>query len=626
MKISFKTIIYLWIGLFVIIGGLFINGYSKLEPESFIAQLTKQVQKNYPGTQLSVGKVDYGFALDFKISLTNIILRRSSEILGSAGEVEIKVPWWLLVFNRGNAQVNVSDLEIFVDNDRDTESTPSVVLSKPINKTVTVSLPDYLSDAHYTFRAKNVTIKDLRTDRRYMTLSKLLVREFQIGRNSAFELTIPIEISHKKVKYLSELWLFGDVTPGKETWQINYRGEFRTKDTSDKYQIEDLVIDGKATLNPGTTQIDSELSFTIDNEAIGKGSLRANEKEYAIALKLEKLPMTFLGIIDDEVRNPFLSVSEGHASGTINFIKKVDQETPNLSCRISFDSPFNLGDQAVAGKWQITMNDSRLDTSFISPKGELSFFRRSVVDFEQGSISQYSEELGFTGIDAVVATAPLMRIQELMMKEGKPYFTSTLNFKDCPSQEVMLNGSFKYGITPGQKFYQMEASTGPSGKMHLDYQQKSLAHSLSLKFESFQWVPYLKILDPYFTLKEGQLDGSLEGKWMEDWKQGQSLVNLKMTKAQEPVGEWMTYFQTLWQSFEIDSSTVGDQSWNFLIKNKSMKLNVLALESADPAKLTGQLYNSGPQKSFLVLSYPKNKKWKPVKKEVPELFKEKSHE
>ncbi|MCP5815823.1 hypothetical protein NL365_27960, partial [Klebsiella pneumoniae] len=77
------------------------------------------------------------------------------------------------------------------------------------------------------------------------------------GKNSAFELNIPIQIKHNETHYNSDLWLFGDVTPETSQWKLNYRGEFRTKESSDKFLIEDLVINGAATFIPSSLAINS---------------------------------------------------------------------------------------------------------------------------------------------------------------------------------------------------------------------------------------------------------------------------------------------------------------------------------------------------------------------------------
>ena len=61
MRLSTKIILLAWTFLFLIVGSLIYSAYSKLNPESLITLLNFQVQKNYPGSQLSIAKIDYGF-------------------------------------------------------------------------------------------------------------------------------------------------------------------------------------------------------------------------------------------------------------------------------------------------------------------------------------------------------------------------------------------------------------------------------------------------------------------------------------------------------------------------------------------------------------------------------------
>jgi hypothetical protein len=218
MRVSLKLLSFLWLGLFIIIGGLLYNAYSKLKPDAFVALLTEQVQKNYPGAKLEVGKVSYGFSLDFNLNVENIHLRRSDKLLGSIGEVELRVPWWLLLFNRGNAQINIKNLDVFVDHGQSPEVSKPSADSGSTSEKIEVTLPSYLVDANFTLRAKNISVRDINNARRYFVVSKLLVREFQHGKNSAFEVNIPVSIRQGEQNYPSELWLFGDVTPEPSKW------------------------------------------------------------------------------------------------------------------------------------------------------------------------------------------------------------------------------------------------------------------------------------------------------------------------------------------------------------------------------------------------------------------------
>ena len=398
MRISLKVLAYMWLGLFLIIGGLLFNAYSKLKPETVIALLTEQVQKNYPGTKLEVGKVDYGFSLDFNLNLQNIHLRRSGKLLGSIGKIELKVPWWLLLVNKGNAQINLSNLDIYVDH-HEAHEIKSVTNSLKTTD-IKVTLPNYLADARYTLRAKNVSVRDIHNERRYFTVSKLLVREFQYGKNSAFELNIPIEITHGQVRYSSNLWLFGDVTPEMNVWNFNYRGEFRTKEASDKFEIEDLVIGGTAVFKPQSLDISSSVDLLIEKQNIGKGSINANQDSLNLNLNFTEIPLSYFSFMYEEIHNPYLPKLEGKAHGVVNFDKKFDADTATIGGKLSFDGSFEIAPQhLMGGKWIMSFQDSRWETSFISPKGEISFFRRSFMDMKKSKVTQYVEELGFTGLD-----------------------------------------------------------------------------------------------------------------------------------------------------------------------------------------------------------------------------------
>lgn len=619
MKLSLKVIISLWVILLLFIGGLFYSAYSRLKPETFIALVTEQIQKNYPGAKLNVDKVDYRLSVDFNLNLKNVILTRSGKILGSIGEVELKVPWWLLLLNRGNAQINLSDLVIYVDHTSVTELAP---INKPEDKSsraIKVVLPGYLADAKYSIRAKNISVKDLHNSRRYFTLSKLLVREFQYGKNSAFELNIPIEITHKEARYTSDLWLFGDVTPHPDLWRLNYRGEFKTRESNDKLQIDDLIIDGKATLNPSEMNLNSELNLLIEKSSIGKGSFVANENELSINIEFSKVPLSFLSIIDQEVKNPYLTELSGVAEGSIKVTKKPDQELANLKAQLSFDGNITLGPQNfVPGKWQLVAEDSRWETSFISPKSEVSFFRRSIIDFKLGVISQYNEEIGFTGVDLKLAIEPVMRLGDFINLPDPNYFNTSISFKKCMLDKKVVDGSFRYGISPDQKFYQAELSEGLSS-LKLNYQLKRPTHQLALELQQFTWMSQYEFLEPFFSAQEGKLTGKVEGKWMSQWTDGLWLAQLNATELKAPTGSWVNLIQKISQSFTLDAQSFPQQNWNMAIKNQGLLINSLVLEGADPAKITGSLQTDPKQKSYLVLSYPKNLRWKPVRKEVKEL-------
>jgi hypothetical protein len=621
MRVSLKLIGVLWIGLFLIIGVLLFNAYSKLKPETFIALITEQVQKNYPGAELKVGKVSYGFSLDFTMNLRDLHLRRSGKLLGSVGEVELKVPWWLLLFNQGNAQINLSKLDIFIDN------SPVPALSKPTGKSnqkvdsslIKVTLPSYLNDANFTLRAKEVSIRDINNARRYFTVSKLLVREFQYGKNSAFELNIPIEIKHNDVHYLSELWLFGDVTPDPSQWNLNYRGEFRTKETNEKFQIEDLVINGKASFIPSSLAINSDLNLLIDKARVGHGDFKASQDSLTVSVDFDSLPLEYFGLIYEEMKNPYLKKLKGTSAGSIKFHKNFDNSVASIKGKLAFYGDFIVSGKEfiVPGTWKIGFEDSRWEISFISPKGEVSFFRRSVMDMKKNQVTQYIEELGFTGLDmnlVLVATTPL---SNFISEVPESYYTTSVAYNKCLQGETLITGNFRYGLSPEHKFYQGDLKAEESS-LDINYSNKAAKHALDMNFQKFQIGSPFNLLTPYFTAANGILDGKVEGRWSESWMSGEWLMKINGESLHTMGGQIPQFISKTVSFFTLDPNLPSKLGMNLIVKNNILTINSLLLENPESAKITGSL--SSKQKSILTLTYPKNKKFKPIKKEVIEPY------
>jgi hypothetical protein len=130
-----------------------------------------------------------------------------------------------------------------------------------------------------------------------------MVRDFQYGKNSAFELNIPISITHNNNQYSSDLWLFGDITPQASEWYLNFRGEFRTKENGEKFQFDDLVIGGYATFFPRSLKIDSDVNFSVDKRPVGYGHLDINQEFIDLNVTLTSLPLNYLGFVSEEIKN-----------------------------------------------------------------------------------------------------------------------------------------------------------------------------------------------------------------------------------------------------------------------------------------------------------------------------------
>jgi hypothetical protein len=599
--------------------GLLYNAYTKFKPETFVALLTEQVQKNYPGAKLNVGKVGYRFSIDFNLKLQDIHLRRSGKILGSIGEVELKIPWWLLLFNRGNAQINLSRLDIYIDHGSSAPTRVSVAPAAPVAATqVKVAIPSYLAEAKFTLRAKDLSVRDINNARRFFTVSKLLVREFQYGKNSAFEINIPIEITHGQVKYLSNLWLFGDVTPEPSLWKLKYRGEFRTRESNDKFQIEDLVINGTSSFVPATLAIDSKINLFNEKVPIGNGQLMANQDNLLLNLNFSKLPLSYFEFIYEFIRNPYLPKLAGHAEGEVKFEKSFNDSAAEVVGKLNFDGDIFLGSgNQMAGKWLLGFQNNRWEVSFISPKGEASFLRRSFLDVSNNHVGQYIEELSFSDVDFNTVVGVVQPLSRVMNELPDSYYRTSISYKNCLQGEEVVDGSFRYGNSPGQKFYQAELSSGKSA-FNINYADKNKKKSLDLLATHFNWHPTYTFLQPYYYTSSGVIDGKLEGRWDTGLQSGKWLMKMTVKDINEARGKLPEFITKTAELLDLKAQDFKQSGINLSVRNNILTLNSLLLGNTQSAKITGSL--STKQKSTLTLSYPQNKKFKPIKREVIEPY------
>ena len=620
MRLTNKVLIWSWLFFLLVFGALVYGAYSKLKPASLVSLLNEQIRISYPGSNLMIGDIDYGFSIDFSLRLSQLTIEHNKKTIARAKEVQLVIPWWLILFNRGNAHLNITSLDIFVSPGvSDSMNNSKSVITK-INPNIQVNLPKYLLDAHYTLRAKDVSVKELNTDRRLFTLSKLLIREFQYGKNSAFELNIPISITRNKKKISSNLWLFGDLTPEIKTWTLNYRGEFKTKDTFDNFQFDDLVIHGKSIFNPHQVDLVSTIDLLIDRKNIGTGKINARYDELLLFVKVDEFPLDFLTIFGEEIKNPFWSKLEGDAQGEIRFQRNFGKNTSSLSAKLHFPGDFILGtDSKVAGKWQLSFENEKWETSFFTPNGEISFFRRTVLDFDKNKISQYSQEIGFNGFNLKEAMLTVDPLSKTLNSKSEQYYSTFISLKKCLDGDRVIDGSIRYGSTPFQTFYLVQLKEGQSA-LNLDYLNKSANQQIKIDFTDFFWHSSYHFFDPFFYSAEGTIDGSIEGKWSQHWSSGKWLFNFKAQGLKNLEGEFMDLNHNLWSYFNIDPLIFENQKWKGSIVNSAIKLSAVTLEGKDISLISGSLTTTPKLKSYLTLTHPKNKKWKPVKKEVTEVF------
>ena len=626
MRLTNKILLWAWLLLLVVFGSLIYGAYSRLNPDSLVSLLNSQIQRSYPGSKLAIQTIDYGFSLDFKLRLKNLSLTQENKTIASATEVQLKFPWWLILLNRGNASININDLVVFVSAD-----SAEVKLGQPLDEAksnpakvtqdkVAINLPQYLLDAHYTLRAKNISVKEIDGDRRFFTLSKLLVREFQYGKNSAFELNIPISITHKNKRYSSDLWLFGDITPELNRWALNYRGEFKTKETAEGLRFDDLVIDGKSVFDPTKVDLTSAIELIVERKKVGTGIITAKYDQIDFNLKIKDFPMDFLNLIGDEIKNPFWKKFDGLGEGEVRFSRHfANENTSTLSAKIHFPGEFAISnDHKLQGNWFLNFDNEKWKTSFISTKQELKFERRALLDFAQSRVSQYHQEIRLTGLDLGTALLAVEPMTNFISSNSLTEHTSAVVLTNCLDQDRILQGIFTYGITPQQKYFNAELSDEKS-KFNLSYIYKN-GQQVTISANSFLWSSGMTFLLPFFSATKAIVDGKLDGKWENHWSDGKWLVNLKADQLENASGDFVAFNQTLWNFFTIDAGPVTKRLWQGNAEKSTVKITSLTLDSVDPANLSGVLSTVPKSKSYLTLTYPKNKKWKPVKKDITEVF------
>lgn len=605
----------MWAGLAVILSVLIFSAYSKLNPESFLVFLNREVQRNYPGSKLTVTNIDYAFKLDFSLRIKELTVKKEETLMGRIGAVEIRLPWWLLLFNRGSAQVNLADVDVYLPEVNDPTSFAKDL--EPSGGKLKVTVPGYMVNARYTLRAKDITIRDLAGNRRFFSISKLLVREFKYGSNSAFELNIPIHINHKDTSYNSELWLFGDVTPELAHWNLNYRGEFKTKENTEKLEFDDLVIDGKARIEPDS-KIRSDYNLVVEKKEIGKGRMSYSGNHVNITATFSHFPLQYLSLIGDDIKNPFWGGLDGHAKGDLRFARKLGKEaSTTLSGKLNFPGKFHLPElEPIQGNWQLNFENGKWETSFLSPKHEISFYRRAAVNFRRGTVSQYSQEIGFTGVDVKLPFLAVEDLGMLMNASPQDYHSTFVKIQNCTSETLNINGFFRLGILPDHRYYQTELAEGDN-KLLLNYENKADQHQFFAEFKTFKFTESHRYLKPFWTAFSGSVDGKLEGKWQGRWMDGTWLGKLKFSGISRPQGSWFEFFNKLGSVFSFDTSQFPDQLVDGNLTKQNFKLNSYTLEGSDPAVISGVL-SMNSKKSYLVLNHPKNKKWKPVRKDTGE--------
>jgi hypothetical protein len=370
---------------------------------------------------------------------------------------------------------------------------------------------------------------------------------------------------------------------------------------------------------PAALSVQSELNFLVEKESIGKGELRAGQDDLTVNMQFTKLPLNYFMFIYEDIKNPYLKVLDGTATGVVKFEKQFTDSVASVQGKLSFDGNLTLSETfSIPGKWQIGFQDSRWDTSFLNPKGEASFFRRSSMDMKKNNVIQFTDELGFANMDISPVMQSIAPLAQFTGELPNIYYTSAVTFNKCTSGDKSFEGKFRYGHSPDLKFYQVEIKLDNHPALTLDYVDKHQNKSLEADFKKFVFSPSYQFLAPYLSATEAVLTGKVQGQWTDNWNSGLWKVEMNGEQLNQLHGTIPDLISKTSSFFQLDSSLSKQVNLNLAGKNNILTINSLMLDISESAKITGSL--SSKEKSVLTLSYPKNKKVKALKKEVLEPY------
>lgn len=595
-RISMKAILWTWLFFILMLIGLGYNAYDRLRPEAFVQLATEQIQKNIPNGVLVVGEVDYSFSIDFNIKLKQVTLLRDDVQVAKIGEFELKIPWWLLITHRGTAQVNIGQVEILLSSNDVKKIATSPDNKEESSGKIDIEIPDYLADAQFTLRAKDVALKNEDASRTYLQISKLLVREFAIHKNSAFEIKLPIWFEHNKQTYNSEIWLFGDLTPDKDKWSFNYTGDFRTKDIDAKMSFDDVALEGAIKLKLPEFTIESQTSFMIDKEERGTSQFHLDQTSWKLELDFSSLPMEFLALFEKEILNDYLKKFEGEGQGKISLSQKFEEEELFLQGNLVFPGKFKHNSLMHEGSWYITFDNNLWVTRF---EGDfIKFTRENLLAFNEASFLEVREsyELQDLTFQEVFQFVPaLAKASKTDIPEQKSFLlTNIKRGDDIFTGSFELSSNFSAFNYAGQLKSEEESLTF-SLIQDVDY-------SLDTKMKKFKMVNEFDFFGPWIT-GQGVINLEFSGRELAlfphgSWKLTGTLDEEKLD------GVVISYLKNIWGEFD---RAPKKQELNLLMNGKRSQLKLVDLDQR-PVSLVISLNSNLDGESTVTLQGKAKKK------------------
>ena len=549
LRISMKAILWIWGVLIVLIVALGFNAYNRLKPETFIQLASEELRKNISDAQLVVGEVDYSFSTDFNIKLRNITVLKNETHIAKIGEFELKVPWWLLISHKGNAHISISQVEILLSGNDVKKITASSDQAVSEKKEINIEIPDYLANAEFTLRAKDVFLKNEDASRTYLQLSKLLVREFAIGKNSAFEIKLPVWFEYNGQSFSSEVWLFGDVTPSKEKWVFNYTGDFKTKDIDAKINFDDVALEGNINLRLPQFTIEAQNSFMIEKEEKGSAQFRLTGGEWNLDLDFTALPLEFLSLFEKEILNDYLTQLKAEAQGKITLTKKTDIEDILMHGNLSWTGELKNMQFKEAGTWKIAFENNLWKTSFESPT--FNFSRENLIAFNETKFLEIKETYHFN-------EAPIAYLKFFVPTLNKVTYseiptTRKYEFINILKGNDPISGTIDYHSNENSISYSGEFKNPAEFLTFKLVQDEGIA--LDFEGKRFKMAAGFGLFEPWIT-GEGLLDFNFSGRDLDKPQTAQWKLAGEIELG-DLRGEIPSYLDELWNHFNRKPRTVG---------------------------------------------------------------------
>jgi len=581
----------------------------KLNPDSIVQNFTNQIERNFYGSKASYRKKSYFIGLDFVLEIDDLTLIKEKKPLAEIKKLEMRFPLWAFFIEQSRVKLSLEQVKLFTWDKH-------LNYSNQIDKSIKFEFPGYLNNSHINLKIKNFSLINFEKNKEILSVDKFLLRDFSSRKKSSFELVLPVKKIDNLLNEENQVWLFGEIKPSNLDWNFNFWGEIKPSEPRDD-TLDVISFNGMSFFTNSIVQLKSELVFFLNKKKLGLGNILVAPEKTSVHFEFADFPMARLEKFKTLIGNNHLSdlVSQGRI--VFDFNKKENDSSAILRGEIDFLGDYLLvpGKEVYPGKWRVLIKNNKVESSFINPKGDISFFKRSVINLDTLNIEQFSEEIGYTDLDLANSLFDVKSVFQLISSLNKNYFSTTYSLKNLKFNNLIYNGFVKIGAVPDSTFYSLQLDNKDS-LLKINYQRNNSINKLNLISKNFSWDSKNNFLNPLFMADQALLNGTVEGEWQDDFLKGIWDVKINSTQLLSPSGLWMNFLSRVWNIFEIDPNIYPKQSWNFTFRSGLLKLRSLALEGMKPLQIRGNLNLIKEDKSYLVLRPLKGNSFKPVIKPI----------